>query len=270
MPEFLGINTSGDGSAVPRQLADAGAGWVRCVVREHLDISDWIRELKDRHNIDTLLIGDGSDDSLGKDENQWRERMQTYRDRYGEIVKLWQWGNEPDHDGQASWTMDRPQVNRLMRLAREVYPRDQYTLVAPGLVSGNWMWLEDLTDPNGNETVDFSPVDVLDLHPYAKEPSSDPLIAMFRDYRTAFDRRGGEGKPIWCTEYDSRTAGMGLDLITRAERFAVMCWDSGMTVEERLKLGIVDGLDRMNNFRLAAGLLAFASDDELTAFRGLA
>ena len=271
MPEFLGINTSGDGSANPRQLAECQAGWVRCVVREHIDITDWIVQLRERHGIETLLIGDGSTDSLGPDEFQWRTRMEMYKARYGEIVKLWQWGNEPDHNGIASWKMDRPRVNRLMRLAREIFPREEgFTLVAPGLVSGNWMWLEDTADGNGDEVIDFSPVDALDLHPYAKEPNTEPLIAMFRDYRAAFDRVGGEDKPIWCTEYDSRTQGMGSDLISRAERFAVMCWSSDMTAGEDLRLGIIDGLDRMNHFRLAGGLSALAEQADLDAIRALA
>jgi len=271
MPEFLGINTSGDGSAVPIQLAECGAGWVRCVVREQIDITSWIVQLRERHRIETLLIGDGSPDSLGPDESAWRARMEMYKARYGEIVKLWQWGNEPDHDGMASWKMDRPTVNRLVRLAREIFPREEgFTLVAPGLVSGNWMWLEDTTDGNGDEMIDFSPVDALDLHPYAKEPNTEPLIAMFRDYRAAFDRVGGAEKPIWCTEYDSRTPGMGPDLISRADRFAVMCWSSDMTVTEDLRLGIIDGLDRMNHFRLAAGLTAFAAQAELDGIRALA
>ena len=95
--------------------------------------------------------------------------------------------------------------------------------------------------------------------------------------REAFDREDrtvpsvhAEGKPIWCTEYDSRTAGMGSDLISRADRFAVMCWDSDMTVGEDLRLGIVDGLERMNHFRQVSGLTAFASQDELDTFRTLA
>src|SRR5688572_27245841 len=135
MPELLGINTAGDGMAgmaVPSQLAEAGGGWVRCVVRRNIDISDWILRLDRRHGIKTLLIGDGSDTSLGDDESQWPELMEDFKARYGNLVKMWQWGNEPDHDGQASWKMDRPRVNRLLTLGREVFPRNEFTLVAPG------------------------------------------------------------------------------------------------------------------------------------------
>lgn len=280
MPEFLGINTSGDGSAVPRQLAESGAGWVRCVVRTNQDITGWIEQLRDRHGIETMLIADGSETSMTTDEANWRGRLELFKARYGQIVKLWQVGNEPDGvPNSASWKMDRPTVNRLMRLAREVFPRDEgFTLVAPALISGNWLWLIDLQDGNGNEIVDFEPADVLDLHPYNKEPNSEPLNTMFAQYVAAFEREDpgrvpdlhASGKPIWCTEYDSRTPGMGLDLISRAERFAVMCWDSGMTTEENLKLGIIDSLNRMNDFRLAAGLAAFASLDELNALIGRA
>jgi hypothetical protein len=253
------------GKAVPRQLAEVDAGWVRCVVRRNIDISDWIRRLDQGHGIKTLLIGDGSDTSLGTDESQWRGLMEEFKARYGDIVKMWQWGNEPDHNGLASWKMDRPSVNRLLQLGREVFPQGEFTLVAPGLVSGNWLWLSDTADGNGEEVIDFSPVDALDLHPYAKFPGTQPLIDMFTDYRREFDRFGGQGKPIWCTEYDSRTPGMGADLLTRAERVAVMCWDSGMTTNEAEELGIIDGLDRMNNYRDAAGLMALASLDELNA-----
>jgi hypothetical protein len=279
MPDFLGINTSGDGQAEPRQLADCGAGWVRCVVRENEHITDWIGRLQAR-GIETMLIADGSDTSLTKDEANWRPRLEGFKAEYGNIVKLWQVGNEPDGvPDSASWKMDRPTTNHLMRLAREIFPREEgFTLVAPALISGNWLWLIDLQDGNGNEIIDFSPVDILDLHPYNKEPNTEPLERMFREYRTAFEPEDrpdipdlhAAGKPIWCTEYDSRTAGMGSDLIARAQRFAVMCWDSRMTEDENLKLGIIDDVGRMNNFRQMIGFAAFASQDELNAFALLA
>jgi len=41
-------------------------------------------------------------------------------------------------------------------------------------------------------------------------------------------------------------------------------------VTEDLRLGIIDGLDRMNHFRLAAGLTAFAAQAELDGIRALA
>jgi hypothetical protein len=279
MPDFLGINTSGDGKAEPRQLADCGAGWVRCVVRQSEHIGDWIGRLQAR-GIETMLIADGSDTSLTKDEGNWRPRLEGFKAEYGNIVKLWQVGNEPDGvPDSASWKMDRPTTNGLMRLAREIFPREEgFTLVAPALISGNWKWLVDLNDGNGNEIIDFSPVDILDLHPYDKQPHSGPLDEMFGTYRKAFAPEEGDDipdlhardKPIWCTEYDSRTPGMGSDLIARAERFAVMCWSSDMTVEEDLRMGIIDDLGRMNSFRQTIGLAAFGSQDDLNAFAALA
>ena len=243
MAGLLGINTSGDGSVDPAVLAAAGTRWVRCVVRENHDILEWISTLLHTHNIETLLVGDGSPESLGTDEATWTARMEAFKAQYGGLVKTWQFGNEPDNQDPnsiASWTMPQEMYNRLLTTARAVFPRPEFTLIGAGLDSGQPGWLDG---------VELELIDVLDLHPYAKLPDTPELLDMLNGYR-------GRKQPIWCSEYDSRTKGMGAYLLTQVDRAAVMCWSSDQTNSEGLALGLQENAEALAEFVSSAAAVA--------------
>lgn len=235
----LGINVAPD--AAPAALAATGAKWIRCVYREWLKRS-WLEALRS-HGIDPLLVGDSSPDSLGKDERKWSTRMEDARTRYGDLVKYWSWGNEPDGSGPASWAMDAAQVNRLLAAARAAFPKDKFTLVFPGLVSGQPNWLN---------SVNYWLADVLDVHPYNKDfktpEQRDQLDFMLRSY---WNYR----LPVWAGEFDSRTLGLSgyLRDHPNLQRACIMCWDSGMTKGEGLDLGLIQNNTAMADFVAAAG-----------------
>lgn len=237
---LLGLNVAPD--ADPSELAAIGARWVRCVYRSSINMRPWLTALLDS-GIETLLVGDSSPDSLGDDAAQWSTRMADARDTLGDLVKLWSWGNEPDGEGVASWRMGQHRVNRLLQLARAVFPRPTFRLIGPGLVSGQPGWLQYLGS--------VEPMDAIDIHPYAKFVQTAPqrleLTAMLRGY-LAF------GKPLWCGEYDSRTPGLSAFLrdFPGVERAAAFCWDEGMTAAE----GIVGMGIRQNRAAYADFLAA--------------
>jgi hypothetical protein len=250
------MNTSGDATADPATLAENGVAWVRCVMYEEQDtqkIRDWISALMNgTPSIEVLLVGDGSSTSLGEDESQWAARMQMFKDRYGDLVSFWQWGNEPDGGPPASWIMNQARVNRLMQVARTVFPAGgPDTLLSPGLVSGRTDWLDGRNLQTGEmseEVVNLDLVDVLDVHPYNKFPGTPELRGMIDGYLV-------KKTPLWCTEFDGRTLGMGAALLQQVTRAAAMCWVSEQTVgTEGIDLGVFNHPERLSDFRVAVGL----------------
>jgi hypothetical protein len=242
----LGINVAP--GADPAALRAAGAMWVRCVYRERssLDLRPWISKLLD-HGIQTVLVGDSSPNSLGKAANQWESRMIAARDHLGNLVKCWQWFNEPDGTGMASWTMSHADLNPGLEIARRVFPPGKgWFLIGPGLVSGNAAWLDGMR---------LDLLDAIDVHPYAKYISTqrerDALNGMLDAYINRID---GTALEFWLGEYDSRTRGLSAYLrdFRWVSRAAVMCWDSGMTAGEGLNLGLLQNPAAMADFKSAA------------------
>lgn len=242
MTAQMGLNVPGPDNADPAAIAATGASWVRTVYRDNLPYRPWLTELR-RLGISALLVGDSSPESLGDDEGHWPGRMTVAKANLGDLVKWWQWGNEPDGSGPASWTMPWQRVNRLIIAARGIFPReDGYTLVGPGLVSGDTNWPANLR---------FDLLDKLDCHPYAKdwrtaEQRADlsGMLNRYRDY----------GLPLWLGEYDSRTEGLSsyLRVYPGVERAAVFCWDSHQTLAEGITgMGIKDNPTAMASFKLA-------------------
>lgn len=240
---MLGINVPGP-TANPTAIAATGASFVRTVYRDNQAYRPWLTDLKNR-GVECLFVGDSSPESLSDNEGQWNGRMTVARSNYGDLVKLWQWGNEPDGNGIASWTMSWQRVNRLLMVARSVFPRDQgYTLLGPGLVSGDTNWPAHLR---------FDLIEALDCHPYAKDFQTqvqrDDLNGMLNRYRDY-------GLPLYCAEYDSRTPGLGnyLRSYPGVAAAAVFCWDSGQTAGEGITgMGIKDNPTAMADFVAAAG-----------------
>lgn len=249
MTALLGINVAP--TADPIALRAASAWWVRCVYREsgtteYPEIRPWALELQ-RQRIELVMVGDSSPNSLGKDKTRWYRRMSEARDRLGDIVTWWQWFNEPDGDGMASWTMSHEQVNAGLEMARTVFPRDSgWRLLAPGLVSGdtNWPWGLRLDLCDG-----------LDAHPYSKylytpeqERELREMIERYADVARYY------GIELWLGEYDSRTAGLSTYFrdFPGVSRAAVMAWDNQMTDGEGLALGLLQNPTAMADFISAA------------------
>lgn len=243
MAAQLGVNCGGPDDD-PAALAATGATFVRLVYRDTPSYRPWLTDLKQR-GVECLFVGDSSPNSLGNDENQWAGRMTVARSNYGDLVKCFQWGNEPDGTGIASWTMPQTRVNRLLQIARSVFPREQgYTLVAPGLVSGDTNWPASLR---------FDLIDGLDAHPYAKDFRTQ---AQRDDLNGMLDRYLSYGVPLWLGEYDSRTQGLSgyLRDYPGVARAAVFCWDSKQTAAEGIHgMGIKDNPAAMASFLAATG-----------------
>lgn len=185
----LGCNVAGRAEYNPASVAALGAKWARCVGYRNADITQWILGCHDQ-GIKVLMVL--ARESIG---GSWEKLMEGFRDRYGSLVDAWQIGNESDHVSNSSWTMVPEELNVLLRSAREVFGPDAY-LVGPGLVSGQPGWAA---------AIDWSPVQALALHPYAKFPGTpelDNLIAGYAAY----------GRPLWVTEYNARTLGMAVAL----------------------------------------------------------
>lgn len=243
MAARMGINVPGPDNADPAAIAATGASWVRTVYRDNLPFRSWLTRLKSV-GIDCLLVGDSSPESLGDNEDQWAGRMTVARSNLGDLVKCFQWGNESDGTGIASWTMSQARVNRLLTVARTVFPRSDYTLVAPGMVSGQADWLQG---------VRLDLVDVVDAHPYSKFVDTD---ASRHELNWMLDRYRDLGKPLWLGEFDARTAGLASYLrdYPGVDRAAVFCWDSNQTAGEGITgMGIKDNPTAMASFLAATG-----------------
>lgn len=243
MAAQLGVNCGGPDDD-PAALAATGATFVRLVYRDTPSYRPWLTDLKQR-GVEAMFVGDSSPDSLGNDENQWAGRMTTARSNYGDLVKCWQWGNEPDGTGIASWTMPQTRVNRLLQIARSVFPREQgYTLVAPGLVSG---------DTNWPTSVRLDLADLLDCHLYAQFIDTANARA---NLNGILDRYQAYGLPIMVGEFDSRTSGLSVYFrdYPGVARAAIFCWDSKQTAAEKITgMGIKDNPAAMASFLAATG-----------------
>lgn len=242
MAAQLGINVPGPDNADPAAIAATGASWVRTVYRDNLPFRSWLVALES-FGIKALLVGDSSPESLGPNEGQWAGRMTVARSNLGDLVKWWQWGNEPDGSGPASWPMPWQQVNRLVQVARAGFPREQgFKLIGPGLVSGDTNWPAGLR---------FDLLDALDAHPYAKDSRTAEQRA---DLNGMLDRYRAYGLPLWLGEYDSRTDGLSsyLRVYPGVDRAAVFCWSSDQTAGEGITgMGIRDNPTAMASFKAA-------------------
>lgn len=245
MPARMGINCGYPHESDPAELAATGATLVRTVYRRTNDYTSWLPELQ-RRGIACWFVGDGSPESLGTDESQWGRNMVRAAGEWGHIVKIWQWGNEPDWHGVASWPLSKEQVNRMLVTARSIFPRSQgYTLLAPGLVSG---------DPAWPEHIRLDLVDGLDVHPYNKFVSTESelreleyMLATYRDWWHL---------PLWIGEFDSRTDNLPIYFKTFPGVAAAVtfCWTSGQTAGEGIHgMGVRENRWAYDNFMEATG-----------------
>jgi hypothetical protein len=131
-------------------------------------------------------------ESIGDDTEH---RLALFARRYNGLVNAVQIANEPDHVSESSWTMAPDDLNRLLRTARAVFGPSKL-LIGPGLVSGHPEWAAQ---------IDWSPVDAIAAHPYAKWPYTSELDALIGGY-------AAYGLPVWVTEYNARTLGMAAAL----------------------------------------------------------
>lgn len=244
MTAQLGVNCGLPEDSDPAAIARTGATFVRTVYRDNVAYRPWLTNLKSR-GVECWFVGDSSPESLGDDERHWAGRMTVARSNYGDLVKCFQWGNEPDWGGIASWAMSQNRVNRLLSVARDVFPAGQFTLIAPGLVSGQPGWLDG---------VRLDLCDAVSCHPYNKFVSTPEELRELEYMLSAY--RDWWGLPLWLGEYDSRTDNLSLYFrdFPGVERAAVFCWDSNQTAGEGINdMGINDNPRAMAEFVEATG-----------------
>lgn len=224
----LGINVAGRAEQSPAAIAALGATWCRAVAYPDADITNWVRDCQ-AHGVKVLLVL--ARESIGDDTEQ---RLAMFARRYGGVVNAVQVGNESDHVSDSSWTMTPRDLNRLLMTARAVFGPDKL-LIGPGLVSGQPSWAGQ---------IDWSPVDALCLHPYAKWPGTPELSNLIDGY-------AAYGKPLWVTEYHARTLGMAAALRNdpRLGVAIAFCYSDSMVPG----FGLVESPAALADFKAAAG-----------------
>lgn len=225
---LLGINVAGRAEQSPAAIAALGAMWARCVGYRDVNISEWIRGCQER-GVKVLMV-------LAREsiDGDWQRNISRFRDLYSGRVNAIQIGNEPDHESPSSWTMTPRDLNRLLVTARGVFGPDKL-LIGPGLVSGQPSWAS---------LVDWSPVDAICIHPYAKDPGTPDLDNLLDGYRL-------HGKPLWVTEYHARTRGMAAAL--RDDRRVRVALAFCMTDRMVPGFGLLEDQAALNDFKAAAG-----------------
>lgn len=233
MAGSLGINVAGRSEQQPAAIAALGARWARAVAYPDANITAWAHGCHDR-GVRVLLVL--ASESIGQDPNGWEARITAYRDRYGSVVDAWQLGNESDHVSPSSWTMSHADLNRLLKVGRQVLGFNAY-IVGPGLVSGQPQWATG---------VDWSPVNALAVHPYAKEPNTPALRDMLIAYHQATP-----DKALWVTEYNARTIGMAAYLrdFPGLDAALAFCYSNSMVPG----FGLIEDRVALADFKTAAG-----------------
>lgn len=222
----LGVNVGWVGSYRPEDIAASGAKAVRCTYQPSVPLVHgraWMGALQTL-GVDVLMLLDNDAHWWGQDD-PWRAGVGRAADEYED---LWTWVqvlNEPDAgwtpDGHAtleerasahpsSWVLNPLGVSARLITAREMLGPNAY-VVGPGLCSGHPQWADQ---------VDWSPVNELAVHPYAKDAYSPELRALLESYRK-------HGKPIRATEYDSRTPEMHQCLADWGYNAFAFTWQDG-------------------------------------------
>ena len=223
-----GVNVGRVGNFDPTDIAASGAPGIRCTYHADVDVAHgraWLTDLHAR-NISVLMLLDNDAHLWESASDPWRDGVARARDTYGDLVDAWQVCNESDagwYPGTtatieeravahpSSWVMDQDELSEHLRVAREVLGPNA-VIIGPGLVSGHPEWAAD---------VDWSPVDMIACHPYAKEPGSASLMALLAAY-SAF------GWPVTVTEYDATTKAMHTWMARNMSGAYAFCWSDAM------------------------------------------
>jgi hypothetical protein len=173
----IGMNVARDGSSSPDLVRSLGATWIRIVAMPDVDLTGYFGHCR-ALGLQIMLV-------LARESGG---DYAAYQRRYGSLIDCLQVGNEPDQDGESSWTMSPVELASLGRAARQVFGPGM-PIVAAGLASGHPEWLAG---------VDISWADALAFHPYAKDMTPDNdipdlsyLLAGYQAY----------GKPLLITEW---------------------------------------------------------------------
>jgi hypothetical protein len=265
----LGVNGKWNGEPGPDVAGQLGARVLRFPLDARLDPVPRILALKAR-GIRPLPVF-ASLDAFTVD-GDWIMSIEDWAQKIGPHVDMVQILNEPDGDVTeegASWRMSQQEANVWIAEARLHFPRPHYTLIGPGLVSGQ---------PGYMAGLDLDKLDLGGVHAYAKEPANatrarlnyqHPRYAKAR-YRyvpgdvTPTDRRGvASGVPVGpmlaeyasyglrlaVTEWHSGTLGMARYLRDHpsVELATVFC------LHEYAEFGLVDHPEAAADFLSAAG-----------------
>lgn len=191
-----GINIGWGANTPAALVAGTGARLQRVVARREIDLTSLLRAFSN-NGIRTLMVYDrGSFQAFGSvDPEHLAATAATafaeYARRYNGLVFIHQPANEPDGEGESSWSMSQADVVTLGRLARQVWP--DALIATPGLVSGQPSWLDG---------VPLEWASMVCPHPYGKQaspgwPSSDwgtgPLAPLLDGY-------AAYGKPLLVSE----------------------------------------------------------------------
>lgn len=227
---LLGVNVAGRAQQSPSDIAALGARWARCVAYPDTNIIAWVQGCHAK-GVKVLLVL--ARESIGSDPRLWAGNIAMFRDRYGSLVDAYQLGNEADHVSPSSWDMTQAELSQLLRTGRNVLGPDAY-LIGAGMVSGH---------PDWGATVDWSPVQALAAHPYAKSPGTPALDILIDGY-------AAYGRAVWVTEYHARTIGMAAALrddprLTVALAF---CYSDSMVPG----FGMLEDANALADFKAAA------------------
>ena len=187
----LWINVDPGGNAVPASLAFLGAKGVRVVAHPDHNIAGWLSAVRAFGIRVLMVIANESSEGAGL---TWEGALSLWQAQYGPWVNAWQVMNEPDAgwnpdtrlsaqeradsgDYPSSWCLDPDGVSRRLKQARSVLGDDAY-IVGPGLSSGHAEFAD---------LVDWSPVNALAIHPYAKFPGTPGLDEMMAAYKERAD-----------------------------------------------------------------------------------
>lgn len=193
----LGPNLDAYMTFEPHAVWQAGSKWLRVVAVPAVDLTPWLQDVQSTGVKPLILIVNESSDGAGMG---WGPALDHWRRRYEGYAAAWQVMNEPDAgwdpnnplsaaeraqlrdaDGnlmhESSWCMEPDEVTHRLVIARRVLGDDAY-IVGPGLSSGH---------PEYADLVDWSPVNAMAIHPYAKFPGTPDLENMVSAYKERAD-----------------------------------------------------------------------------------
>jgi hypothetical protein len=265
----LGGNVKGDLHLLPETIAQHGARIARFPLEAKRDPLPYIRALKAR-GIRPLPIFASLDAFVV--DGDWIMSIEDWARKIGSHIDMVQILNECDGDVTeegASWRMSQQEANVWIAEARHHFPRPHFTLIGPGLVSGQPGYIAGL---------DLDKLDLLGVHAYAKEGANaakarlnyqHPRYAKPRDRYVPgdvapTDQRGiVQGVPVGpmlaeyasyglrlaVTEWHSGTLGMARYLRDHpsVELATVFC------LHEYAEFGLVDHPEAAADFLSAAG-----------------
>jgi predicted chitinase len=215
----IGMNVARDGSSSPDLVRSLGATWIRIVAMPDVDLTGYFGHCR-ALGLQIMLV-------LARESGG---DYAAYQRRYGSLIDCLQVGNEPDQDGESSWTMSPVELASLGRSARQVFGQDM-PIVTAGMASGHPEWLAGM---------DLSWADAVAFHPYLKDGPNPNDVEDLPDVTELVTGYQALGKPLiisewgWWSDDEARGAEEVRDMTRWAAKTADVevyfhfCLDDGM------------------------------------------